>query len=184
MAPGGVGQGGSRGLTMARPRKQPAAAPETERRRWHQGSVREVRPGTWRAWRPRQPDGARPSRTFASEAEAEAWVLGDVLPAVLLLGHWLDRWLALKWPTIGAHSRRNYRTAVAACAPLATLPLSVYHAIRDWRLPRQVHRAAAATDQLAELVHRHAGVDADPLPFTLVAVGLNPRDGAAIDRLH
>lgn len=108
---------------MSRPRKQPPT-PEPERRRWHSGTVREVRPGVWRAWRPRQSDGSRPSRTFASHDQAEQWLRGDPLPDVLLLGHWLDRWLALRWPLIRDHSRRNYRTAVAACAPLALLPLA------------------------------------------------------------
>lgn len=133
MAPGIVCEGGSRGLTVARPRKQqPAATPEPERRRWHTGTVREVRAGVWRAWRPRQPDGARPSRTFASEAEAEAWVRGDVLPAVLLLGHWLDRWLALRWPTLAGQTQRIYREAVAACAPLAARPLAAL-TVEDWQ---------------------------------------------------
>ena len=51
------------------------------------------------------------------------WARGDVEPAVLLLGHWLDRWLALRLPTVRASSARSYRRYVVQCAPLAGVPL-------------------------------------------------------------
>lgn len=100
-------------------------------REWHQGSVTEVRPGVWRAWRERvrSADGTttRPSRTFKgenAESRAKTWAQGAVEPAVLLLGHWLDRWLALREPSISPGTRVVYRRAVDACAPLIGKPLA------------------------------------------------------------
>lgn len=95
-------------------------------RAWHHGTVVEVRPGVWRAWRARAGD-RRPSRTFHGDgaaARAAAWAKGDVEPSVLLLGHWLDRWLALRLPVVRPNTRRNYIAFVEACAPIATLPLA------------------------------------------------------------
>lgn len=116
---------------MPRPKRLPAAPPKTHERSWGQGTAREVRPGVWRAWRARAraADGtsSRPSRTFdgdGAEQRAKAWAAGDVEPAVLLLGHWLDRWLALRQPTVSANTYRLYRHAVEACAPLARRPLA------------------------------------------------------------
>lgn len=51
---------------------------------------------------------------------------------MLLLGHWLDRWLALRWPTISAQTQRIYREAVLACAPLAPKPLAAL-TVEDWQ---------------------------------------------------
>lgn len=100
-------------------------------RAWHEGTVTAVRPGVWRAWRVRTqtPSGStlRPSRTFKgddAEQRAKMWARGDVEPPVLLLGHWLDRWLALATPTIDDATRLIYRRAVAACAPIAQRPLA------------------------------------------------------------
>jgi integrase len=52
------------------------------------------------------------------------WASGAVEPAVLLLGHWLDRWLALRLPIVRPQTRRNYQNFVDACAPIAAIPLS------------------------------------------------------------
>ena len=113
------------------PKPKPIRPTAKHERGWHEGSVREVRPGVWRAWRPRaqQPDGARsrPSRTFSgpdAEQRAKTWAKGDVEPVVLLLGHWLDRWLALRLPLVRYQTARNYRTFVGLCAPLASRPLA------------------------------------------------------------
>ena len=95
-------------------------------RAWGEGTVKEIRPGVWRAWRARNAR-SRPSQTFRGERareRAETWARGDVEPAVLLVGHWLDRWLALRLPVVRPQTRRNYTTFVRACAPLAHLPLA------------------------------------------------------------
>lgn len=95
-------------------------------RAWHDGTVVEVRPGVWRAWRARQ-GAVRASRTFkgdGAESRAQTWASGAVEPAVLLLGHWLDRWLSLRLPTLRATSRERYRRYVVQCAPIAAVPLS------------------------------------------------------------
>lgn len=113
------------------PRPAPIRPPKTHERAWHEGTVREIRPGVWRAWRAREkrPDGStvRPSKTFSGPGAAERaalWAKGDVEPDVLLLGLWLDRWLALRWPLIRPNTRRNYRAFVNACAPIAAVPLA------------------------------------------------------------
>lgn len=100
-------------------------------RPWHSGSVNEIRPGVWRAWRERvhNADGStlRPSRTFkgdGAEQRAKTWARGAVEPAVLLVGHWLDRWLSLRLPIVRPQTRRNYRNFVDVCAPIAHLPLA------------------------------------------------------------
>lgn len=109
------------------PRK-PKPPPKRHERTWGAGTVTETRPGRYRAFRARQhhADGtsSRPSRTFADRQQAEAWARGDVEPAVILLGHWLDRWLALRLPTVRPHTKRNYRRAVDQCRPLAGVPLA------------------------------------------------------------
>ena len=111
-----------------KPKPPPPPEPKRHERGWHEGSISEVRPGRFRAFRARvkNADGtsSRPSRTFASREAAEQWARGDVQPDVLLLGHWLDRWLALRWPLISGNTRRNYRRFVEACAEIATLPLA------------------------------------------------------------
>jgi len=43
---------------------------------------------------------------------------------VLLLGHWLDRWLALRLPIVRPNSRTRYRRFVVQCAPLAHIPVA------------------------------------------------------------
>lgn len=113
------------------PKPKPIRPPKTHERGWHEGTVKEVRSGVWRAWRERvkQPDGTttRPTRTFkgdGAEARAKSWAKGDVEPEVLLLGHWLDRWLALRLPVVRPQTQRNYRVFVSWCAPIAALPLA------------------------------------------------------------
>lgn len=117
---------------MARPRKlPPEPPPRTHERRRGEGTVREVRPGVWRAWRARQrrPDGAtvRPSATFegeGAEQRAKVWAAGQQMPAIWTLGRWLDYWLALRMPTLRPMSAYNYRRHIKACAPLHALPLT------------------------------------------------------------
>lgn len=100
-------------------------------RGWHEGTVREIRPGAYRAERPRikKPDGsaARPSRTFTgdgAEQRAISWARGDPEPVVVLLGDFLDLWLARVKPTISANTFDKYRRDVLACAPLAGRPIA------------------------------------------------------------
>lgn len=113
------------------PKPKPITPPKTHDRPWGDGTVKEVRPGVWRAWRARVRTGSgstlRPSRTFSGPDAAERaalWARGDVEPSVLLLGHWLDRWLALKLPIVRPRSRERYRQHVAQCGPIAMLPLA------------------------------------------------------------
>lgn len=121
---------------MARARKTQAKSHD---RGWGEGTVREVRPGVWRAWRARTrgADGgrSRPSKTFEgrnAEARAAMWARGDVEPEVMLLGIWLDRWLALTRPTIAPNTYSLYRRNVAACAPLAARPIADL-TVHDWQ---------------------------------------------------
>lgn len=107
-----------------RPKPEPTV--RKHERSWGAGSVAEIRPGVWRAWRPRA-NGVRRSQTFkgpGAEQRAKAWAGGDVPPSVLLFGHWLDRWLSLRLPTLRPSSRPRYRRYVVQCAWLATVPLA------------------------------------------------------------
>lgn len=125
---------------MPRPKKLPPPPPKQHERAWGQGTVKEVRPGVWRAWRARAKNlGAerptRPSRTFkgeGAEQRAKLWASGDVEPAVLLLGHWLDRWLALTRPTVSRNTYALYHRHVEACAPLARRPLAEI-GVAEWQ---------------------------------------------------
>lgn len=95
-------------------------------RKWSEGTVVQVGDGIYRAWQARQ-GSARPSKTFRgpdAATRAAQWARGYQEPAVLLLGHHLDRWLSLRLPIVRPQTRRNYRSFVAACAPLATRPLA------------------------------------------------------------
>lgn len=108
------------------PRKPKPPPPKRHERTWGEGTVKQVRPGVWRAWRARN-GATRPSRTFkgaGAEQRAKTWAKGDVEPAVLLLGHWLDRWLALRLPIVRPSSQRLYRRYVVSCTPLAGRPLT------------------------------------------------------------
>lgn len=122
---------------MARPKK--LRPPKAHERAWGEGTVREVRPNVWRAWRARVRDGSgastRASRTFdgpTAEQSARLWARGAVQPAVLLLGLWLDRWLALTSPLVLPNTRRNYERYVDLCLPLAARPLAEL-TVEDWQ---------------------------------------------------
>jgi integrase len=105
-----------------RPRKP---KPKPHNRDWHQGSVRELPSGRFQGIRARDPvTKKRPTRTFTTRQQAEAWGSGSVAVDVLTLGVWLDRWLGLRWPTLRISSQDVYRRSVAACAPLAGHPLA------------------------------------------------------------
>lgn len=123
---------------MPRPKK--LHPPKTHERAWGAGTVKEVRPGVWRAWRARVHTASgstlRPSRTFSgpdAARRAALWAKGDVEPAVLLLGHWLDRWLALRLPTIRPSTIENYRRFILACGELVHRPLAELD-VDDWQL--------------------------------------------------
>lgn len=109
---------------MPRPKKLPVAPAVKRNERGHgDGTIREVRPGVWRAWRT-PTNGKRPSRTFTSEAAAAIWARGEPETPVLYLGQWLERWLALRAPTLRPNTLRNYERFVAACGPLLLKPLA------------------------------------------------------------
>jgi integrase len=134
------------------PRPKPIRPPKQHERSWHEGTVKEIRPGVWRAWRERVKgaDGktTRPSKTFQgddAEQRAKTWAKGDVQPAVLELRHWLDRWLVLKKPTLARNTYSIYRRHVEACAPLATRPLADL-TVDEWQ---------ALTNQLLGRWSRH-----------------------------
>lgn len=114
------------------PRRKPRPPPPKRHERgWGQGTIRQIGPDRWRAWRARatnaQGKRVRPSRTFTgsgAEERAAVWARGEVEPAVLLVGHWLDRWLSLTRPTLARNTYLYYRRDILACAPLATRPLA------------------------------------------------------------
>lgn len=122
---------------MAKPK--PIRPPKTHERGWGEGTVREVRPGVFRAERPRVKgaDGktTRPSRTFkgeGAEQRAISWARNDPEPPVLLLGDFLNRWLARVKPTVSANTYDMYRRDVLACAPLGAMPIESVTA-EDWQ---------------------------------------------------
>jgi integrase len=118
---------------MAKPTK--IRPPKRHEREWGEGTVKEVRPGVWRAWRARQ-GSVRPSQTFrgdGAEQRATLWARGHVEPPVLLLGHWLDRWLALRLPLVRPNTRRNYERHVDLCLPLAMRPLAELADVDAWQ---------------------------------------------------
>lgn len=119
---------------MPRPKTLPV--PKPERRSWHAGSVVEVRPGVWRAFRERTRTAEgkvrRTSKTFHDKGAAEQWARGEPEPAVMYLGQWLERWLALRLPTLRPASRRLYRQAIVECGDLLLRPLAEL-ATDDWQ---------------------------------------------------
>lgn len=122
------------------PKPKPIRPPKTHERPWGAGTVKEVRPGVWRSWRARIRDATgrstRPSHTFTGPDAAERaaqWARGDVEPAVLRLGDWLNRWLTLRRPTLAPNTYDHYRRDVLACAPLAARPLADL-TVDDWQM--------------------------------------------------
>lgn len=122
---------------MAKPK--PIRPPKTHERAWHEGTVREIRPGVYRAERPRikTASGAtqRPSRTFkgeGAEQRATSWARGDPEPTVVVLGDFLDHWLARVKPTISANTFDKYRRDVLACKPLAGMAVEAV-TTDDWQ---------------------------------------------------
>lgn len=104
-------------------------------RGWGAGTISEVRPGVWRAQRSRDAQGRRASRTFAgadAEQRAAQWARGDPEPATLYLGAWLERWLALRRPTLARNTYDLYRRHVEVCLPLATRPLAAV-TVDEWQ---------------------------------------------------
>lgn len=112
---------------MARPKK---SAPKRHQRDWGQGTVRQVRPGVWRAWRSRvhTPGGlpVRPTKTFygaGAQDAATSWAKGDPEPAVMYLGQHLESYLALRKPSLDPSTYDIYRRDVEACGELLFLPI-------------------------------------------------------------
>lgn len=118
-------------------RKQPE--PKRHERSWGEGTVKEVRPGVWRAWRARvhAPGGSssRASKTFSggdAEQRARQWARGDPEPAVLYLGQHLERWLALGRPLLDPSTYDYYRRDVEACGDLLLRPIAAI-TTEDWQ---------------------------------------------------
>lgn len=110
-------------------RRKPA--PKLHERKWHDGTVKEVRPGIWRAHRARvrRPDGttSRPSKTFSgagAEDRAKQWARGEPEPAVMYCGQWFERWLSLRRPTLSPNTYDYYRRDVDACGDLLLRPIA------------------------------------------------------------
>jgi integrase len=120
--------------------RRPKPRPKAHARSWGEGSIREVRPGVWRAFRARvhRADGStlRPSQTFSgpqAEALAAQWAAGAApSPDGVLLGDWLSRWLKLRKPTISPNTHDKRVRFVQACAPLAGLPMAAITA-EQWQ---------------------------------------------------
>lgn len=113
---------------MPRPKK---SQPKRHERHWYQGTVREVRPHVWRAWRARvhKPDGTstRPSKTFygaGAKDAALAWARDEPASAVLYFGQWLELWLGLRAPRLQPQTLYNYRRHIEACGDLLLMPLA------------------------------------------------------------
>lgn len=78
----------------------------------------------------------RPSETFrgpGAEQRAKRWAAGEVEPAVWLLGHWFDHWMALREPVLDPSTVLIYRNDIAACAPLIRRPLAAI-TTADWQM--------------------------------------------------
>lgn len=108
------------------PRRK-APAPKTNERSHGQGSIREIRPGVYRAWMPPQADGKRPSKTFdGPEAlrRAEWWIAGSVPIESLRLGEYLELWYAARQPALSRQTRRGYEAAMKHAGDLSGRPLA------------------------------------------------------------
>lgn len=104
--------------------------PKKHERPWGGGSIRE-RNGRFQAI-PSRRDPDRQPRTFSTREAAERYLDGVPEPTVLLLGHYLERWLALVEPRLAPQTRASYRHALLSAAPLATRPLASLTAA-DWQ---------------------------------------------------
>jgi integrase len=113
-------------------RRKPQPRPHERAR--GSGTVRLLPSGRWQAIRAREHGTQhRPSRTFADRALAEAWAAGEPKHQTLTLGVWLNRQLALQWPSYRPSTQENYTRYVAACAPLASRPLADL-TLDDWQM--------------------------------------------------
>jgi integrase len=135
-------------------RKPKPAPPKQHQRGWSEGSVTEVRPGTFRAFRARvhRPDGttSRPSRTFTGPHAAESaarWAAGEPQTAVMYVGQWLERWLALREPLLRQRTREGYRRHVTLCGDLLLRPLADVTA-DDWQLRANTLLSERARDSV------------------------------------
>lgn len=124
---------------MPRRKPQPIRPPKRHERARGDGTVREVRPGVWRAERARTVNAegktVRQSKTFSGEGAAvrsAEWAKGTVVPEVYTLGHWLADWLDLVEPTISINTYKLYRASVRACEPLKDRPLAAL-TVAEWQ---------------------------------------------------
>ncbi len=90
-----------------------------------QGSIREVRPGVFRAWRAPE-DGKRPSQTFAGPdafGRAERWLAGIVFAAPITVGRYLEKWYTARHPSLSPQTRSGYEAAIGHLEAMAERPL-------------------------------------------------------------
>lgn len=110
---------------MARTKRPP---PKTNERTHGEGSIQEVSPGVFRAWRPPDEHGKRTSRRFDSHAKAHRWLVGEPEPDVLYVGAYIERWLELRAPTLRGRTVQTYQQfcgyAWDTDAALAGLPIT------------------------------------------------------------
>lgn len=108
------------------PRQKPP--PKTHDRTRGEGSVVEVTPGVFRAWRPPGEDGKRLSKRFSSHAAAHRWLVGEPEPEILYVGPFLERWLELRSPILRGRSVQTYMQFLGYAgdgpAPIAAIPLA------------------------------------------------------------
>lgn len=113
----------------------PRKRPRRHERTHGSGSVKEIRPNVWRAWKPPQPDATRPSRTFkgpAARQDAEQWITGVAHAGPLLLGHYLERWFAAREATLSRQTRQTYLHALEHAETLADAPLATT-GVQQWQ---------------------------------------------------
>jgi integrase len=113
---------------MARPRKP---QPKKHARGRGKGSVRRIPSGKWRAWEPLNAAGKRPSATFDTREEAEAWLDGRIAdrdreapvggPSQPLVT-FLDQWMAGK--IVEVQTRPDIERSIRYVRPLWNIPLN------------------------------------------------------------